>query len=120
MPATFHATDSAALQNLGPWLTRLPENQIGQIHLPSGQTLVVMRPEQLGDLESIVSDPAFLAALESGVQDLERQHVSPANAARPAGQSSGLADAIERGVDDLLAGRLSERSPDAGLKRSAP
>lgn len=95
------------------------DGRFGLIRTPDGSDFVVVRPEQIAHLEAVLSDPAFIAAIESGVRDVAKGRVKrvprglPLHAAASdaAGESgvpcdAAMAKGVETGVKDVLAGRV--------------
>jgi hypothetical protein len=88
--------------------------QVGFVQTPDGENFVVMRPEQLAELESIVSDEAFVDALSAGVTDAIGGAVSQVKAGEPLRLSKEgallrnecVAQAVEDGVNDAMHGNV--------------
>ena len=125
MAATLDLTATTGRREILLWLHSITE-VFGVLRVPDERCpsrvdeYVVMRPEHLSELETIVNDPAFLAALEAGVADATDGRVR--RLAAGASLSSLIDDAppcdptmtraIERGIDDAAAGRV--RTLDEG------
>ena len=103
----------AAPERLLAWLAQLGRSgSFGVLRTPEGEEFVVARPEHLAELDSILSDPGFVEALEQGVSDVVAARVRTMEgslggkggtlASRPE-----VAEAVERGVEDLREQRLS-------------
>lgn len=89
------------------------KDHISVIRTPDGDDLVVMRPEHLSDLQTVVNDPSFISALEQGLADLAAgrvhtllpgEHLSDLVARVTAGPE--IVAAIEEGLEDIAAGRV--------------
>src|SRR5690606_21950956 len=61
----------AASERLLAWLAQVGRSgSFGVLRTPEGEEFVVARPEHLAELDSILSDPGFVEALEQGVSDV--------------------------------------------------
>lgn len=99
------------------WLKGIARTQrFGLIRTSEGDDFIVVRPEQIAELDAILSDPAFLAVVESGVSDVALRRVKRVKRGltlRHAAEGtlpcdSSMAVAVEKGVKDVLAGKVSK------------
>ena len=107
---------TASFRGFAAWLKRLSkQRRIGLLRTSDGDDFVVMDPARIAELESILSDPVFLKALEAGVADVKRgrlKRVARGLTLRDVADKSvpcneAMATAVERGVKDVRAGKLS-------------
>lgn len=126
--STINIPNTPAFAFLRDWLKELGghggHGAFGLMRTSDGADFVVMKPEQLAEIEAILSDPAFAAALEAGVSDAAHGRVSRVPRGLPLRDAaSGVfpcdasaANAIEQGCADALAGRTSRLSAGRSLK----
>ncbi len=118
----FTIAENTTSHGLLDWLRNLGQKRFGFLRTPDGDEFVVLRPEQISELESILADPEFFAAVEHGIADLQAGRVLSVADGRALGEAvqgvspcnPAVASAVERGVDDVLAGRV------AGLRGGQP
>jgi hypothetical protein len=114
---TLTVPNTPAFERMIAWLHDVARHRsFGLIRTPDGDDFVVMRPEQVAELDAILSDHAFMSAVESGVSDALHGRVRRVE--RGAGLNdvagalpvcgSAMAAAVETGVKDALAGRVSK------------
>jgi hypothetical protein len=111
MSATLTLPDTPPFAAFGK---QLKQAGYGIVRTADGTEYVVMEADRLYQLESILSDPEFLGALERGVSDAVRGRVRTLQSGRTLQDlaegslpcDASMASAVERGVDDALAGRV--------------
>ncbi len=112
MHTTFHLSESTLIQDTIGWFRSLHKH-VGRVRTPDGDEFLVLRPEQLADLDAILSDPALFEALDSGVGDARAgraMNVSGAETLRASLDAATPCDpamvkAVESGIADVLNGR---------------
>jgi hypothetical protein len=104
------------------------QRSFGLIRTPDGDDFVVVRPEQIAHLDAVLSDPAFIAAIEHGVRDVAKGRVKrvprglPLHAAASDAADSAvpcdpaMAKGVESGVKDVLAGKVIKAKRGRSLK----
>ncbi|MFN0133660.1 MAG: hypothetical protein ACKVW3_14175 [Phycisphaerales bacterium] len=112
MATSLRLTKTITAREIVEWfLSLLSPARHGFVQLPDGNEFVVLRPQQLADLNAIISDPAFAEALESGVADALSGRTTRTQDLR-AGLLGGMAcdasmaDSVERAVADIAAKRV--------------
>lgn len=115
--STMNVPDSPHFNALVAWLKDVTHHrQFGFLRTPDGEDFVVMRPEQLAELDAILADPAFAAAVEDGAADImhgRSTRVGRGMSLQDASDDTvpvddSLAAAVDEGVDDVVEGRVRQ------------
>jgi hypothetical protein len=128
MPAqSLRITRSTSIEAVVAWLQGLlAARRFGVLVFGKGKQLVVMDPEQVAQLQAIVSDPTYLAALEGGITDALTHRLTEVDARKTLKEAIGgamtfdakTAGAMRRGVADALAGRVKPLKANRRLSDS--
>lgn len=103
----------AASERLLAWLAQVGRSgSFGVLRTPEGEEFVVARPEHLAELDSILSDPGFVEALEQGVSDVVAARIrtmegSLGGKGGALASTPEVAEALEKGAEDILKQRLT-------------